>query len=256
MRDILKSFLSFSQWWTLAWFDIRQSYRRSVLGPIWITLNTGILVVALSLLWINVFKVELHELLPFFAIGNVLWVFISTQINEACTGFSQFSGYIHQLNLPLPIYPLRIWARNIIFLLHNFLIVLFVWIYFGMDWVPNFGEMVLGFCLLMPTIYFIAFPIAYLCARYRDIPLIVQNGIQLMFFMTPIFWKPGMLPVDKAWVTGLNPFYHLIEVVRKPLLGESVPLETWVWVVSLLVVFMLISILVHKKYKKMVAYWL
>ncbi len=256
MNDIVKGFLRFSQWWILAWFDIRESYRRSVLGPIWITLNTGIMVVSLSLLWINVFNITLYEMLPFFAIGNVLWIFISSQINEACTGFSQFEGYIRQLNLPLSVYLLRIWARNIIFFLHNFLIVIFVWLYFACSWQPLIFQALLGFAVLAITMFFVSLPVAYLCARFRDIPLIIQNTVQLLFFMTPIFWKPGVLPVDKAWITDSNPFYHLIEIVRKPLLGETVAIETWYFVTLTGVTFFLISSFIHHKFKGKVAYWL
>ena len=89
MSDFIKSLKSTNQWWLLAWFDIRQRYRRSVLGPFWITISTAVMIVALGFLWTQIFHVDVPSFLPFFAAGTIMWVFISTQINDACTGFSQ-----------------------------------------------------------------------------------------------------------------------------------------------------------------------
>ncbi len=56
-----------------------------------------------------------------------------------------------------------------------------------------------------------------------------------------------MLPVDKAWITDSNPFYHLIEIVRKPLLGETVAIESWYFVTLTAITFFLISSFIHYK---------
>ena len=60
----------------LGWFDIRLRYRGSMLGPFWLTLSTAVMVVALGVLYSALFKMELHDYLPFLALSLVLWTFL------------------------------------------------------------------------------------------------------------------------------------------------------------------------------------
>ena len=256
MSDFIKSLKSTNQWWLLAWFDIRQRYRRSVLGPFWITLSTAVMIVALGFLWTQIFHVDVPNFLPFFAAGTIMWVFISSQINDACSGFSQFEGYIRQINLPLPVYILRLWARNLIFLAHNFVIFIACWIYLDFAWKPLVLQSLLGFALLSYTLLMVSVPIAYLCARFRDIPPIIQSIMQIVYFLTPIFWQPHLLPVDKHYVTGNNPFFHALEIVRAPLTGHEVTMASWYWMIATAVVCTLVAMWAQARFKTRVAYWL
>ena len=256
MSDFIKSFRSTNQWLLLAWYDVRQRYRRSVLGPFWITLSTAIMILTLGYLWTHIFKVDIPTFLPFFAAGTIMWGFISAQINDACTGFSQFEGYIRQINLPLPVYILRLWARNLIFLAHNFVIMIGVYIYLDYQVKPLFGQFVLGFLLLSYTLLMLSVPIAYLCARFRDIPPIIQNIMQIVYFLTPIFWQPHLLPVDKSYVTGNNPFFHALEVVRGPLTGHAPQMISWYWMIASALICTLLALWSQAKFKRRVAYWL
>ncbi|MGL4766703.1 MAG: ABC transporter permease [Formosimonas sp.] len=256
MSDFIKSFLSPQRWWTLALFDIKQRYRRSSLGPLWITLSTGIMVCALGFLWSSLFKTPIEEFMPFFAAGLILWTFMSTQINESCTTYIQYEGYIKQINLPLPLYVLRVWSRNIIFLAHNMLVFVALWAFFAFAWLPNLLMAMLGFALVAVILFFVSIPIAILCTRFRDIGPIVQSLIQVLYFFTPVMWQPKILPKDYQWVIDYNPLHHMFEIVRAPLLGQMATLESWLWSIGLLVICVLLAVLMHHRYRKRIAYWL
>lgn len=256
MSDFIKSFLATQQWWALAMFDIRQRYRRSTLGPLWITLSTGIMVGALGFLWSSLFKMPLQEFMPFFAVGLILWTFMSSQINESCTTYTQFEGYIKQINLPLPLYVLRVWSRNIILFAHNMIVFVIVWASFGFAWLPNLPIALLGFALVSAIVFFLSVPISILCTRFRDISPIVQSLTQIVYFFTPVMWQPKILPPRYQWVVDYNPLHHMFEIVRAPLLGQSVALESWLWSIGLLAFFALLAVFMHTRYKKRVAYWL
>ena len=256
MSEIIESFKSTSQWWTLAMFDIRQRYRRSVLGPLWITLSTGLMVGSLGVLWSTLFKTPLEEFMPFFAAGLIVWTFISSQINEAGTIYPQFEGYIKQISLPLPLYILRVLARNVILFAHNLLVFLVVWIYFKFQWTPNLPMAITGFLVLSLVLFFMSVPLAALCARFRDITPIIQALMQILFFFTPIMWQHKVLGEQFAWVVAYNPFAHLIEIVREPLLGRAATMENWIWVLGTLAVSAFIAVVTHARYRKRVAYWL
>lgn len=256
MSDFIKSFVSYQQWWTLALFDIKQRYRRSTLGPLWITLSTGIMVVALGFLWSSLFKMNIKDFLPFFAVGLVFWTFISAQLNEACTTFVQFEGYIKQINLPLPLYVLRVWSRNLILLAHNMLVFIFVWIFFKFSWIPILPMAILGFTVVAAIIFFLSIPLGIVCTRFRDISQIVQSLIQILYFFTPIIWQPKILDEKHQWVLDFNPLYHLFEIIRAPLLGQTASKESWLWSLAILLLSAGFAIAMHSRYRKRVAYWL
>ena len=69
-------------WLSLGWQDIKQRYRRSTLGPLWITIATGVMATALGLLYSILFQIPLAEFLPHVTVGLILWGFISGCIKE------------------------------------------------------------------------------------------------------------------------------------------------------------------------------
>lgn len=254
--DLRQSFKATHLWLTLGWYDIKQRYRRSILGPFWLTLSTGVSVGTLSFLWSKLFKTNLHEYLPFFAIGSVIWAYISGQINEACTGFTQFTHIMKQVNLPLPSYLLRLLVRNFIILLHNFVIVFIVITFVGSGWQPVAILALPGLLLLSIALFFMSLTIAIICTRYRDMPPIVQNIITILFYFTPILWQSKYLPPQYAWVKNYNPFTHLIEIVRAPLLGSPPSALSWGAACGVTLIAAYIAITMLARYRQKVAYWL
>ena len=243
-------------WALLGWYDIKQRYRRSVLGPFWFTISTAILVVTLGLLWSKLFKMDLHEYMPYFAAGNVIWAFISMQLNEATTGFTQFEGLIKQTRLPYPSYVLRLLCRNLIILFHNFLVVVVVvwWIGDGWGWTALLA--VPGLVLLAAVTFCVSFILAVLCARYRDTVPIVQNLVTVAYFLTPIMWQAKTLPPEHRWAAELNPVTHLLDIVRMPLLGQYPPLESWMISGLILLLAATGGYFIFSRTRHRIAYWM
>ena len=103
-----------SIWWGMAWLDIKQRYRRSLLGPFWITASTGVLVAAMGPLYGTLLGQHTASYLPYLAVSLILWNFISSPINEAGTAFVSAETYIRQIPLPLSVYVFRLVARNLL----------------------------------------------------------------------------------------------------------------------------------------------
>ncbi len=204
---------------TLGWLDIRLRYRGSILGPFWLTLSTGVMVAALGFLYSTLFKMELHDYLPYLALSLVLWAFVSSLISEACTCFQAAEGMIRSVRLPFHLYAFRVIIRNLLVLAHNVVVILAVYAVFDVwpGWrsvlaLPGLALWVLdgiACCLLLGAV----------CARFRDIPPIVGSVMQIAFFVSPIIWKPELLTGSKADWLSFNPFFTLLEIVRAPLLG-------------------------------------
>ena len=108
--------------------------------------------------------------------------------------------------------------------------------------------------LFLLNVIWMALVAAVLSTRYRDVPQIIANIIQVLFFLTPIFWSPESLPQRPVFV-HFNPFFHLIELVRAPLLGASVSAETWIFCAIGAVGGWIITALLYRRAFARIAYW-
>lgn len=254
LADIRSGLLQWPLWGYLGYHDIRQRYRRSMLGPLWITISMGVMVGALGLLYGTIFKQDISNYLPYLATGFVVWGFISSLITDGMQVFSRSESVIRQMAAPLSVYVYReIWANLVIFA-HNMAIYVLVAIWFGVKVNDSLLLVPAGLLLLLVNGVWIGILLGLLSARFRDIPLIVQNVVQVVFFLTPIIWRPEMLPERSVFVDA-NPLYHLVEIIRAPLLGHAPAMESWWAVLSLTVVGWVLTLLFYSAYRWRIPYW-
>src|SRR5579871_3736448 len=98
---------------TLGWLDIKLRYRGSVLGPFWLTLSTAVMVAAMGGIYAGLFKMDLHEYLPFLVLSIVLWGFLGALVGDASVGYTASEGMIRSMRMPFTLYAARIVLRNV-----------------------------------------------------------------------------------------------------------------------------------------------
>ncbi|MEA2745855.1 MAG: lipopolysaccharide transport system permease protein [Acetobacteraceae bacterium] len=213
--------------WALGWLDIRLRYRGSMLGPFWLTISTGVMVAALGVLYSTLFKIGLHDYLPFLALSQVLWGFLAAVVSEACTTFTDAEGVIRSVRMPFFVFSMRALIRNVIALGHNIVVIVVVFAIFSI-W-PTWEAFLALPGLLIWIIDALALTLLLgaFCARFRDIQPIVNSIMQIGFFMTPVIWKPDQLGPSGIAKLPFNPFFDLLEIVRGPILGSNVTGMTW-----------------------------
>lgn len=226
LRDLATSIERIGLAWSLASHDIVARYRGSILGPFWITLSMGIMVAGIGLLNANLFKVAVHDFIPFVASGIVFFGVVSGTVTEGCEMFVQASGILSQTSLPMFTFVWRIVLRNLITMAHNLVIVVGVLVWFGFWRTVNLPVALLGLVFLVANAAWAAMLVGIASARFRDVPQLVISLLQFAIFFTPIFWTPSRLG-SMQWVLDINPFYYLIEAVRAPLMGEQVAPHTY-----------------------------
>src|SRR3954470_18945619 len=104
VADIVAGLVQWRLWISLASLDVKQRYRRAVLGPFWITISMGILVLTLGTVYAGLFKQDVHSFLPYIAAGFIVWNFCTGTINESTLAFVQADGLIKQGGLPLSLH--------------------------------------------------------------------------------------------------------------------------------------------------------
>src|SRR6478736_2654322 len=97
LRDIRDGILLWPLWGRLGWNDILQRYRRSLLGPFWLTASMAIMVVTLGVLYAELFDTPIHDFLPFLCVGLLVWNLISSFLTEGGALFTGVESYIKQI---------------------------------------------------------------------------------------------------------------------------------------------------------------
>lgn len=241
----------------LGWQDVHQRYRRSKLGPFWLTISMGFMIGTIGVVFGRLFGRPLSEFLPFLAIGLILWGYISAVINEGCNSFIAAESIIKQLPIPLFVHVLRMVWRNIIIFGHNLVIFPLVLVAMGrpITWAILISPV--GFLLLTLNLIWFATILGVLCTRYRDLPQMVSSILLVVFYLTPVIWMPDQISGKTAlYIVDSNPLYHLLEIVRAPLLGQMPSLLNWAVTLALLFLGWGFAILFYGRYKRRLAYWL
>jgi ABC-type polysaccharide/polyol phosphate export permease len=255
VRDIRESVQSHRIWMMLANQDIKQRYRRSVLGPFWITLSAVVSILALSLVYTQIFQVPTAEYLVFLTTGFVSWMYLSSLVTESCTVFIGAEGIIRQINLPLGIHVFRLAWRSLVTLAHNLVIVALVVIYMRAPFGWASLAVVPGLVLATVAAIALGYLLGGICARYRDVPPIVTSLVQVLFYVTPVIWPPKLLQGNEHLLT-FNPFYYFLEVLRAPLMGQLPPGEVWLVATGLTLLLIAAAVAFMARYRWRVAYWI
>ena len=254
-RDLIGGVRSSPIWISLGWNDIRQKYRRSVLGPFWITLSMGIFILLLGLIYSRIFKMDIANYLPFLTVGYIVWGFISQTTNDSCGAFQDGETIIRQIRLPYSIYVFRVIWRNFITLLHTSVIYIPIAFLFRVSPTLSTFLVLPGLALLLINLVWISLSVAIFATRYRDITPIVATTVQIMLFITPIMWPVSALG-NSAWIARINPLYHLIELMRAPMLGATPAILSWQVSFGVAIVGWLVALGLLRRASSRLVFWL
>lgn len=237
--------------------DMVLRYRRSKFGPFWITISMGIQILTLGLVFGQLFETSIHKFLPFLAIGIILWSYITAIISEGCTAFISATGLITQLDLPIAFHIFRLVWTSFLFFAHNAIIIPLVIIAmtYPVDWICILS--IPGFILLTFNITWMGMITGILCTRFRDFPQLIASILQIFFYITPIMWMPELMPQRASRIIlDINPFHHLISIVRDPIMG-SIPDSTSYFICcTMALTGWIIASMLLGRYRDRIAYWL
>lgn len=253
-KDLIEGWRRSWLWLALARQDIRLKYRGSLLGPFWLTISTGIMIGSMGFLYAKLFNSDPSTYLPFLTVGLVMWNFIAGLINEGCATFSSAANVVHQVPLPYSIHVYRLITRHLIVLGHNVIIVPLVLLLFKV--VPNSDVLFIPIGLLLLTIngIWISFLFGMICARFRDVPPIVASFVQVIFFVTPVFFTPSALG-NWASIGQLNPFFAAVDLVRAPLLGQPFAPYSWIIIFGATVLGCTGTFFAFARFRSRIPFW-
>jgi lipopolysaccharide transport system permease protein len=255
--DIASTLRNYHLFATLGWQDVAMRYRRSRVGAFWLTINMLVMISVMGVVFGSIFGVKLVEFLPSLAIGLIVWGLVSSLINEGCESFFAAKETILQSRMPLTTHIFRVVWRNMIITGHNILILPLLFLVFMKP--IGFAALlsVIGLGLLVANVVWMMLILAVICTRFRDFTQIAQNAMQVLFYITPIIWNENMLHGKIGTdLLDFNPFYHLLSIVREPLLGNVPSATNWLVSVIMAIVGWVFALAFFNRYRKRIPYWL
>ncbi|EIO8741749.1 ABC transporter permease [Salmonella enterica] len=256
MNDLKEAITRYPLWIALGWNDVLGRYRRSVLGPFWLTISMGVTITAMGPLYGSLFGSGAGNYIMHLTTGMIFWAFLSSTVNDCCSVFNDSASVIKQSDLPFHLYILRVFYRQLTIMAHNCIIIPPVMLLTGATVSAGLFLLVPALILTAATLVSAGMMLAIFCTRYRDMGPVVQSVITLYFFITPVIWAPTQLPAARREFVDYNIFYYYMEILRKPLTGAVPDMHIWSPVIITTLTTLVISQFVLNKYKTRIVYWL
>lgn len=254
--DIKRAFIDHALWRTLAWYDIRARYRRSALGPFWITISMAVTIAAMGPLYGSLFNFDPSDFVPHLALGLIFWALLSSCVNDSASTFSDAAHYMKQTFIPAPIFVLRIMYRQILVLGHNLIIYPIVALILWNSFNENIFWFFPALALVFANLVSISMLISILCARFRDMAPILNSIMSLLFFITPIIWRVEQLPEGRQYLLSWNFFAIYLDLLRKPFLGQVPNWNEWSFAIVSSIILGIAAFLIYAKTRHRITYWL
>lgn len=244
-------------WGRLGWAEVRGRYRRTIFGPFWAVVSLAIFIIIFSIVWARLWKSNFVEFLPYVSAGMITWTMLSAIITEGCATFTAAEALIKSLRFPYTVLTCAVAWRNLILFLHNLIV------YIGIAFFCNV-PLTWATLLIIPGLFivcingvWVATLLGMLCARFRDVPQLITIFLQVLLFVTPIFWTYDQLGgrIGGALV-NFNFLLHYLEVVRMPMLGKLPTAYSWAVVIAGTLIGWWITLLVYSRFRRRIPYWL
>jgi ABC-type polysaccharide/polyol phosphate export permease len=253
--DISLAIESKSIWMSLGWNDIQGRYNRSKLGVLWSGLSLLIFVGALAPVYSKLMGLDLREYVIHLSLGFIVWNYVSAIILDSGSEFIRSANYLVSFRLSYFTLLFRVVWRNLIVLMYQMSVFIFFAVLLQHP-LGVFGLFApLALILITLNALWMGLVMSVLATRFRDLSELVNNVLRLVFFITPVIWVPS-LNVDLALVANLNPFYHLLELFREPLLINSVNQLSIVVSLGMALVGSIFAFFLFARYRSKIAFWL
>jgi ABC-type polysaccharide/polyol phosphate export permease len=238
-----------------AWLDTVCQYRRSRIGPFWETVNVLVTIGGLALVYSALFGGNIVAHIGYIGAGIIIWSAINALITEGCQTFLRYRMLITTTTIDVEVYVARTVLRIFITFAHH-LVIYILGIAFRLvplSWTSLLS--LLGIALVFANGFWVVSVLAFVCARFRDVQLIVRNLLQLAFFVTPVFWDYHQVAANHRYIFDFNILFHFMQIVREPLLGNVPSSDSYLVVMAVTAVGTTLAFVVRRRMQPELAFF-
>jgi ABC-type polysaccharide/polyol phosphate export permease len=260
-KNLLRQFrdsLREPEFWAYAsWLDIATRHRRTRLGFLWFLAPTVMFLLVLGNVYSHLMGHPAAQYLPYLGIGYVTWRFILQIINDSVSTFQTHKAFIMDGRTRLTDFILRSFSKAGYQLFFGLIVVAAI-----MLWSPEMSvfrmlTLVVTLPLLVVNLAWVAVCLALMGARYRESHEIMGTVLIVGFLITPVLWTVERFPADtlRGFFVRVNPAFHLIDLVRAPVLGHMPETSSLIYAVVMALVGWPLAALLYSRYARYVPIW-
>lgn len=243
-------------WYFIAHQDIVARYRRTTFGPLWITLSTGISLIAMSVVWGMLFQMKVDRLMPYMAPGMVIWTFISSILMEGSTVLSNAQGTLKIIKISPLAFILSFILKTLYIFAQNSIIIAIVFLIFRVPVSSIALLSVVGLALLTSASFFVTIILSIIGTRFRDFQQVIGASITFIMLLTPIMWDVSILKGKAIYIAYLNPVTYFLVLVRDPLLNKVPEMIYYYGAFSITAILAVVAGSIYSKYENRIIYWI
>lgn len=248
-----------SEWFSFAirnaWSENIRQYQRTLLGPIWIIVSQIVYILGIAFVYGSVFNADPKQMMPYLSSGIITWTYISTILSTSPSILVANGSILNSFQIPLSTFSVQNLARHLIVFAHGLVIHVVVMLLYG-DGINAYVLLFIpGLVLVLLVLYPFSYVISVLGARFRDIGPAIGASVYFLFLISPIIWNPSTLPANKQFIATFNPIFHLMTVVRYPMIMRAPELYQYGVVVVIGIICWALAFWVSKTIGKKVVFW-
>ncbi len=227
--------------------DFVTIYKQTILGPLWFFIQPIFTALIYTFIFGKVANISTDGLpkILFYMSGTICWNYFADCLNKTATVFRDNQNIFGKVYFPRLITPLSIIVSNLLKLgIQLLLFICFLAFYFFFkDVTINFNQEILLFPLLIILLGALGLGfgmiITSMTTKYRDLVFLLQFGVQLLMYATPVIYPLSSMPEKYKWIIALNPMTSIIETFRYGVLGQGS--FSW-WYLGYTVIFTLVIV--------------
>lgn len=238
--------------------DIVTFYKQTILGPLWFVIQPILTTIMFMFVFGNLAGISTDGIpgVLFYFSGIIIWNYFADCLNRNSKTFTDNQNVFGKVYFPRLVVPISVTISNLIRLLIQFALFVIIYIYFAITTpgiAPNLYLLLLPLLVLMTAGISLGFGIIFssLTTKYRDLTFLLQFGVQLWMYATPIIYPLNSISADKQWLIQLNPMTSIIETFKYGALNTGV--FSWGWLgysFAFMVVLLFIGIIIFNKIEK------
>ena len=256
-NDLLRGLQKRELWGRLGWLDVKRRYRRTTIGPFWNSITLAVYILSVGTVGAAIWHQNIYDYLPFLVSGMIVWTLVSTIIVESCNVFIAGQSLFRNIRFDYSILAYALVWRNFLVLLHNFVIYFLVVLVLKPSLFSVTTLLALpGLALVLLNGVWVSLLFGIVCLRFRDVPPVVSSALQIAMLITPLFWPAETLTGVKRLVfVEINPLYHVLDVVRAPLIGQMPDPTSYGVMIAMTIGGWSLAYAVFAHFRKRIAYW-
>lgn len=252
-KDLVDGFMRYPIWTYQAYHLLVAKYKRTALGTLWVSGNFLIMSLSVAYVFGSIFGQPIKEFLPWCLMGNLVGSAVLWTVMEAPELYMGNASLIKNNATPFSYYLFESVAKLLFLFAHNFLVYYIVVILFGFAVIPRW-EVIPGILVMTLVLLPWGSLIGMISARYRDLRFLLPNLSMFLFFITPIYWKPDMLG-KRSLIAELNPLYHMISIIREPVLGHAPSMNDWLFSIGFAAFGAVLWLIFFPLYRRRIPFW-